>query len=801
MRQLASNRFSLAKLARNGRKQPEDASAALSCPSVRFLGKARGHSDAPIAAQESTSIAQMSVPHSRYTSPDHATKNYAFGKATWRGFAAQAGVVGTTNTAGPGAHTSVQLQSSNTFPVMPATAFGSLPPETASLSDSGPGRLPSIDSSAIMGPHSIPPGVTSKHHTASSQGPPAAEATRATTGATAATTAINTVAATAPSAASVAAAINVSHSAYNEPKDSSFSGRVVQHDGSHAVHLLVSGITSRDYNLRMVRCHARDELRISSTHGSVAGSGGASVCTTARTEDVPFGTFLYRQVRDTITATFLPAGYPDTTGQNYVRFMTWQGVNNMAMTANTVLASTFMLYAVGLGAGSIPTAGALNWVLKDGMGQLGTLLFGKTIAHNFDVHSKTWFFLSAVMLQAAAALELLTVLVPEHFLLMGSLANTLKGLAWMAAGSTRSVFHLSFARDNNIADVTAKGTSQYIFASLVGTAGGAVMCAAVGQSWAAAASCFGLLAAATIGSAYMAVQAIPLSTLNATRLQLLVDAFLASISPTDVHDRLRRHHDGRTTYVTNNIDDDDGGHGGDVDGAAYRGASSAAAEADDINDGARGGSGGVASQAAGSFGGRDRDRDYGSGMRRWPRPRAYRTVDRCYIGPSTHEYEMMYDDSMDPQVPTPLELSPLDPPLPYFSRAADRLSPDIMVGSRLEHIVDGNANLLVMLLTTYKYAHFMVVPRREALHVVLHERADPRDIVQAYLQACILRRRLRSDQPLPDPDEQIPELRLELQESLAAAERLTTIFMSTIEANGWTVAKVVVEAQRRRARW
>ncbi|GLI59514.1 hypothetical protein VaNZ11_001407 [Volvox africanus] len=799
MRQLASNRFSLAKLARNGRKQPEDASAVLSCPSARFLGKARGNSVAPVAAQESTS-SQVSLTHSRY--PANTTPNDAFSESTWRGFAAQAGVVAAANTAGPVAHTSVPLQSSNTFPVVPETAFGSMPPDTASLSDSGPGRPPSIGvSGATVDPHSIPPGNPgdSKHHTASCRDPPAAEATRATTAATAATTEIYTVVATAPAAASVAAAINVGHRAYNEAKDASFSGRVVQHDGSHAVHLLVSGTTSRDYNLRMVRCHARDELRLPSTTGSVVGSGGGSLCTTAaRTEDVPFGTFLYRQVRDTITATFLPAGYPDTTGQNYVRFMTWQGVNNMAMTANTVLASTFMLYAVGLGAGSIPTAGALNWVLKDGMGQLGTLLFGKTIAHNFDVHSKTWFFLSAVMLQAAAALELLTVLVPEHFLLMGSLANTLKGLAWMAAGSTRSVFHLSFARDNNIADVTAKGTSQYIFASLVGTAGGAVMCAAVGQSGAAAACCFGLLAAATIGSAYMAVQVIPLSTLNATRLQLLVDAFLASISPPDVHDRLRRHHHGRQTYVGNEIRDD----GGDVDGAAYRGAAGAAAEADDINDGARGsGSGGVSSRAAGGFGGRDRDRDHGSAMRRCPRPRAYRTVDRCYIGPSTHEYEMMYDDSMDPQVPTPLELSPLDPPLPYFSRAAYRLSPDIMVGSRLEHIVDGNANLLVMLLTTYKYAHFMVVPRREALHVVLHERADPRDMVQAYLQACILRRRLRSDQPLPDPDEQIPELRLELQESLAAAERLTTIFMSTIEANGWTVAKVVVEAQRRRARW
>ena len=32
-----------------------------------------------------------------------------------------------------------------------------------------------------------------------------------------------------------------------------------------------------------------------------------------------------------------------------------------------------------------------------------------------------------MLLQAAAALEMLTVLVPGHFLLMGSLANMLKG--------------------------------------------------------------------------------------------------------------------------------------------------------------------------------------------------------------------------------------------------------------------------------------------------------------------------------------------------------------------------------------
>jgi hypothetical protein len=78
-----------------------------------------------------------------------------------------------------------------------------------------------------------------------------------------------------------------------------------------------------------------------------------------------------------------------------------QAVTNFATTANGVLASTFLLYSVGLGAGAIPTAGALNWVLKDGLGQMGTLLFGKAIAHNFDIHSKTWYFMSFLLLSTA----------------------------------------------------------------------------------------------------------------------------------------------------------------------------------------------------------------------------------------------------------------------------------------------------------------------------------------------------------------------------------------------------------------
>jgi hypothetical protein len=44
----------------------------------------------------------------------------------------------------------------------------------------------------------------------------------------------------------------------------------------------------------------------------------------------------------------------------------------------------------------------------------------------------------------------------QYFLVLATLANSIKGLAWMANSSTRSVFVLAFSRDNNIADVTTK---------------------------------------------------------------------------------------------------------------------------------------------------------------------------------------------------------------------------------------------------------------------------------------------------------------------------------------------------------
>ncbi len=67
----------------------------------------------------------------------------------------------------------------------------------------------------------------------------------------------------------------------------------------------------------------------------------------------------------------------------------------------------------------------------------------------------------------------------------------------------------------------------------------------------------------------------------------------------------------------------------------------------------------------------------------------------------------------------------------------------------------------MVLLTTFKYSHYMVLPSTGFIHVVFHHSADQRDICQAYLQACILRNRVRQGMRLHAGE--MAELRIALQ--------------------------------------
>jgi hypothetical protein len=135
-------------------------------------------------------------------------------------------------------------------------------------------------------------------------------------------------------------------------------------------------------------------------HNQQKPSAAASPRTPESTHVAPISS-LRHTLRQQIIATFFPSGYPSTVAPGYLRYTLWQALHHAAGSANGVLASSFLLYAVGLGPGALPTAGALNWVLKDGLGQAGTLLFGRFMAHNFDVATRTWYVAASAKLNLA----------------------------------------------------------------------------------------------------------------------------------------------------------------------------------------------------------------------------------------------------------------------------------------------------------------------------------------------------------------------------------------------------------------
>jgi hypothetical protein len=166
--------------------------------------------------------------------------------------------------------------------------------------------------------------------------------------------------------------------------------------------------------------------------------------------------------------TFLPFGYPQTTHPNYLPYAKWLFLHNILGSACSVLSTQSLLLAVGLSSGTIPLAATLNWIIKDGLGQFGGVLYISKLGHLFDIETKRLRFQAAVMMNIASFLELLTPLMPHLFLPIASLSNIAKNISWLAASATRAQIHNNLALENNLGDITGKSGSQNTAAGLLG---------------------------------------------------------------------------------------------------------------------------------------------------------------------------------------------------------------------------------------------------------------------------------------------------------------------------------------------
>ncbi|KAI8869296.1 DUF647-domain-containing protein [Ramicandelaber brevisporus] len=228
---------------------------------------------------------------------------------------------------------------------------------------------------------------------------------------------------------------------------------------------------------------------------------------------------------------FLPKGYPGTVTREYMPYAKWQFLHNATGAVTGVLSTQALLYAMGLGAGSVPMAAALNWIIKDGLGQLGGVLYASFVSDKFDSEPKRYKFWAGAILQLATLGEILAPLAPHMFLLIGSLSNIGKNVAWLASSATRAAIHQSFEKNGNLGDITGKSASQTTLAGLVGTGMGVLLCTSLDvTAISTAIAVFVPFSVTSMVANYKANSAVVTRTMNKQRAEMVIQRLIKNTS-------------------------------------------------------------------------------------------------------------------------------------------------------------------------------------------------------------------------------------------------------------------------------
>mmetsp|Transcript_17479 Transcript_17479/g.48262 ORF Transcript_17479/g.48262 Transcript_17479/m.48262 type:complete len:569 (+) Transcript_17479:115-1821(+) len=229
----------------------------------------------------------------------------------------------------------------------------------------------------------------------------------------------------------------------------------------------------------------------------------------------------------------LPARYPHSVAPGYLGFVSFGFTASVAGSAAMVLSTQTLLLAVGIvGQGSSGVmAGALNWVMRDFMGQLGGIVFasqmGKTKA--FDSDPKRWRMVSAFALDGATMMEIFAPLChPSLVLPVASIANIGKNISFLTASASRASLHQSLAISGNLGDVTVKAGSQSMMASLAGTSLGIGLSTLLHHDTFNFGMCFVFLSAIHQVCTYLSLQKVPLAHFNCHRLHLVLEEYIRS---------------------------------------------------------------------------------------------------------------------------------------------------------------------------------------------------------------------------------------------------------------------------------
>ncbi|CCU79488.1 DUF647 domain protein [Blumeria hordei DH14] len=212
----------------------------------------------------------------------------------------------------------------------------------------------------------------------------------------------------------------------------------------------------------------------------------------------------------TVLNAFLPAGYPNSVTDDYLRWLISPGI--------------------GVGdSNASPTTVLLLSVLHESMGRITTILFAHRLGTSLEPECKMYRLAADVFIDSALIIECLSPTFPKAWrVVLFSLASMLRSLCGVAAGSSKASLSAHFATQDNIGELNAKDSSQETVISLIGMLAGSVVVSHVTSKWTSWVV-LSLLLVVHLFTNYLAVRAVCMRTFNRQRANLFLSVLIDNL--------------------------------------------------------------------------------------------------------------------------------------------------------------------------------------------------------------------------------------------------------------------------------
>ncbi|XP_031718240.1 RUS family member 1 isoform X2 [Anarrhichthys ocellatus] len=238
---------------------------------------------------------------------------------------------------------------------------------------------------------------------------------------------------------------------------------------------------------------------------------------------------------------FLPQGYPESVSDDYLQYQFWDTVQAFSSSLSGTLATQASLKGVGVGNQEATVAAAtITWLLRDGTGMLGRILFAWQKGSKLDSEAKKWRLFADVLNDIAMFMEILAPYFPACFILIVCTAGIFKSLVGVAGGATRAALTVHQARRDNMADISAKDGSQETLVNLAGLLVSLMLIPIVTDNPILTVSLFLLFTVLHLFANYKAVRSVVMETLNEARLSIVLKGYLRDgrvLSPLEANQR------------------------------------------------------------------------------------------------------------------------------------------------------------------------------------------------------------------------------------------------------------------------